>query len=58
MKVIFQMTDGTEKVFEDVTEVKGNLVFDTFSNTIEVFQGKKKTKIKQSQIDGFKIGAE
>ena len=55
MKAIFQMVDGTEKVFEDITEVKGNLVFDTFSNTIEIFQGKKKTKIKQSQIDGFKI---
>ena len=55
MKVIFQMVDGTEKVFEDITEIKGNLVFDTFSNTIEVFQGKKKTKIKQSEIDGFKI---
>lgn len=55
MKVIFQMTDGTEKLFDNVTEIKGNLVFDTFSNTIEVFQGKKKTKIKQSEIDGFKI---
>lgn len=49
------MTDGTEKVFEDVTKVKGMLVFDTFSNVIEVFQGKKKTKIKQGQIDGFEI---
>ena len=55
MKVIFQMTDGTEKLFDNVTEIKGNLVFDTFSNTIEVFQGKKKMKIKQSEIDGFKI---
>lgn len=55
MKVVFQMVDGTEKVFEDATEVKGNLVFDVFSNTIEIFQGKKKTKIKQSEIDGFKI---
>ena len=49
------MIDGTEKIFEDVTEVKGNLVFDTFSNTIEIFQGKKKAKIKQSEIDGFKV---
>ena len=55
MKVIFQMTDGTEKLFDNVTEIKGNLVFDTFSNTIEVFQWKKKTKIRQSEIDGFKI---
>jgi hypothetical protein len=55
MKVIFQMVDGTEKAFEDVTEVKGNMFFDTFSNAIEVFQMKKKIKIKQSEIDGFEI---
>lgn len=55
MQIKFEMTDGTQKLFEDVTEVNGNLIFDTFSNTIEVFQGKKKTKIKQSEVDRFKI---
>ena len=55
MQIIFQMTDGMEKVFENVTKIKGNLIYDAFSNTMEVSQGKKKTKIKQSQIDTFVI---
>lgn len=55
MQIIFQMTDGMEKVFENVTKIKGNFIYDTFSNTMEVYQEKKKTKIKQSQIDTFVI---
>ena len=54
MKVVVQC-DDVVKFFEGVTKVQTFLHFDMFENEIIIHQGKKKTKLKQWEINGFEV---
>ena len=54
MNVIVQC-ENVVKYFKNVTKVETFLACDMFENEIVIYQGKKKTTLKQFEIIGFEV---
>lgn len=57
MQIIVQY-DERKEIYDNVTKVDGFLTLDAFENYITIFQGTKKTNIKQYEINSFEIKEE
>ena len=53
-KVIVQYDDKV-RYFGNVTKIQCFLACDMFENYIDIYQGEKKTRIKQYEIHGFEV---